>query len=391
MLDKYLEREDISNLINEIKRSPKYGEKNENVYSDTIGNELALYTFYDALLKYKIILDDEDLLDTFVEQLDKIYKKIDNYNQVMLGVNKLICFMVSKHLNISDLKDEFQKEQIIKYIYNKYIVNGYYVHGFSSVYADTIKENGFVSEIYENNYSKMIEIREIFKKYNLDNILDKDFSSNQTYFTDDFIMGCHYSDYAPGYFSSFLLGKILGDSVREDSYLKLDYDTCTNNLKRFMSNHSFSDDDREEVLNIVSNEWNFVNKEDKKISLLMVKRGLIDDSNTSLSDFIDDKSDVYDVVDRLLSAKNTKVGFNDVIDSNNLIIVSLENYYSNNDNCNDYQIVIEKDSLPLKNDKLIRNRELLNTYGKVYIFLIIGSIFITLGVIITIIMIIRGI
>ena len=58
MIDNYLKRNDVNNLIQEIKKNPKYFDKeniDEDMYYGKIGNELSLYILYDALLKFKII------------------------------------------------------------------------------------------------------------------------------------------------------------------------------------------------------------------------------------------------------------------------------------------------------------------------------------------------
>ena len=104
MIKKYLKREDVSNLIKEIKRNPRYYEKEKLEDNISIGNELSLYILYDALLKFKIVIDDDSLFGDFIVQLDKLYKKIDNYDQIVIGINKLICYMTIKLFNIKGNK-----------------------------------------------------------------------------------------------------------------------------------------------------------------------------------------------------------------------------------------------------------------------------------------------
>ena len=53
MLDEYLKREDVLNFIKELRRCPKYLNKNVHVdskYGMNIKDELALYQFYYFLL-----------------------------------------------------------------------------------------------------------------------------------------------------------------------------------------------------------------------------------------------------------------------------------------------------------------------------------------------------
>lgn len=393
MLDNYLIRENVLRLIDELKTNPKYNnkEKNEeNIYSENINNELSLYILYDALFKYKLIIDDDLLFGEFIEQIEKIYKKIDNYNQIIVGVNKLICYIASKYLKIKNINDSESKKQIISYIYDKYISNGYYIHGFSTIYEDSIKNNGFISEVYINYYRDMMKVKKIFEKYKLEDIIEKDFTINKSYFTDDFIMGCYYSMMSPGYFSNTLFNrKFCGKDIDNSPYLNCDYDTSIMKLKKYMVDNFFSDEDIKYILDVFSREWEFINKVDKKISLLVVKRCLINDNFNSLDEYLNDDEDIYDIVDRILSPKNGNIVFNGVINSDDIVILSLDSFYEKKKM--EDEIVINENDLPYKYNKEIINRDFLDAYGNVYIFLIFGSLFISLGVIATIIMVIRGI
>ena len=80
MLDSYLCRDDVKKFINELKTSERYFKKTSNIYMSNLytSYEAALYIFYDALLKYKIIINDIYLFDEYMEQLDELYKKLDN-------------------------------------------------------------------------------------------------------------------------------------------------------------------------------------------------------------------------------------------------------------------------------------------------------------------------
>ena len=393
MIDVYFKRKDVSNLIKEIKRNPRYYEKEKlenDTYYGKIGNELSLYLLYDALLKFKIVIDDNYLLEDFIIQLDKLYKRIDSYGQIAVGINKLICYMTIKLLNIRGIEEPENKRKIIEHVYNRYIVNGYYLHGFNTVYENSIKEYGFVSEVYINYYSQFNDVKKILERYNMENLLDKDFSVNKTFFTDDFIMGCQYSAMSPGFFSNMLFNEVFED-VDVNSYLMLDYDKSISYLKKFMINHSFSKNDMNYILYIVEKEWKLLYRVKKKISLLLVQRALIDNFiNCNIEEYYNDNDDIYGIVDRMLRYKKNNVPFDSVIDNNSVNVVTLDGFYDVAvENIN--KLTVNEKDLPFINNKEQMNREFLDAYGKVYVFLIFGSLSISLGVIITIIMIIRGI
>ena len=388
MLDDYLKKESVLNVIGEIKNNPKYNGNSVSFRdSDFSSIEISLYSFYDALFKYKVIVDDDTLFGDFIEQVNKLYKKIDNFNDILLGINKLVGYMVIKHLKIKDINDPRQKKEVLDYIYDKYIVNGYYIHGISSVYESDIKRDGFVSEIYLNNYDKMLEIKKIFEKYKFFDIVEKDFSLNKVYFTDDFMMGCYYSSVGPYYFYNMLFNRIYGNKINKDCYLKNDFDSSVNYLKKFMSNNLFSDKDKNLVLNNIKVHFDYLNSVPRKVSLIIVKRNLIN-LQATYSDYKDlDVDDIYEAIDMILSSKNSNVGFSGTIQSNDINIVSLDNCYDNsckNDEDDDEELVQKMD---IKKE----NKEFLDKYGSVYIFIIIGSLLVSFGVILSLFFMIRGI
>ena len=56
--------------------------------------ELGLYLFYDALIKYYIVVQDESLLPDFLEQIQKLYRKLDTVEDIQMGIHKLINYEV---------------------------------------------------------------------------------------------------------------------------------------------------------------------------------------------------------------------------------------------------------------------------------------------------------
>ena len=392
MINRYLNREDVLNLIKEIKNNPRYYEKETLKDEIDIGNELSLYILYDALLKFKIVIDNDELLDEYIIQIEKLYKKIDSFDQIIIGINKLICYMTIKLYNIRGIDLKENRNKVIEHVYNKYILNGYFIHGFSTVYENSIKVKGFMSEFYVNYYDQFNDVKKIFEKYGCGDILKKDFSLNKTYFTDSFIMGCYYSSMAPMFFTNILFNRIFGDKLRKDNYLKLDYNACISHLKRYLVNKSFDKNDIDYILYIIKKEWDLLYRVNKKISLMVVKRNLINNSNNNIEEYLNDDGDLYDIVDGILSSKNGSVIFDGTIEAQNIEILSLDNYYDVDvKNISILTVDDNDDNLPYKNRNEYLNKEFLDAYGNVYIFLIIGSIFISLGVIITIIMVIRGI
>ena len=392
MLDEYIRRDDVKKFIKELINNHRYYEKSfnsESVYSRYILNEMALYTFYDALIKYKIVLDDIYLFDEFLEQLERVYNKLNNYDDIEIGINKLIGKMVAIKLGIKDVNEAINKKQLISYVFNKYILEGYYIHGFSTIYYHDIKEKGLVPNQYKNYYNSLKEVNKIFNKYGY-NLIDKDFDSNKIYYTDDIIMACFYSICSPGFFHDLLFNhELFGDKVRRNGYLANDFDLSTRYIKKFMNDKKFSDLDRKYVLSIIKNEWDLIHKKKRKVDLLFVKRKKISDNYLlDINSFFEDSRDSYEIVDRILSPKNSNVISSMILNIEDIKLVQLNDYYEIDENTREITLALDAELLKLEEEEQKENE--LDNNGAASILIILGSLFITLGVIISIIIILMG-
>ena len=123
MLDEYFQREDVLQFIKELKTSPKCLKKSafaESKYGIEIQDELALYLFYDIIFKYKIIIDDPYLFPDFLSQVEKVFRKIDDYEDVQLGITKILVNIVGTMLDVHDNQSPEGRSEIIQYFYQKY-------------------------------------------------------------------------------------------------------------------------------------------------------------------------------------------------------------------------------------------------------------------------------
>ena len=264
MLDKYFVKASVIKMIREIKNNERYFQKKKHFSTESFicfGKEVALYIFYDALYKYKVIIDDEFLFDDYIDQVEKLYRKLDDFDSIKFGINKLICTFLINKFNIKDIKLDESRELIIKHVYDKYIRNGYFIHGFHSTYVDDVRKNGFMPEVYDNCYTRFSKINSIFEKYDCPMIINKDFDMKSVYFTDDFVMGCFYSMYAPLFYYKFLFNEEeFGNRIRKDNCLICDYNTLIRHLKRFIINNNFSEEDKKFILDVVEDQWNLLHR-----------------------------------------------------------------------------------------------------------------------------------
>jgi hypothetical protein len=177
-----LRRKDVQKMLNDICNSECYYNKKMNKSMDYqlfTDIEEILFLFYDALFKYKIIIGDMSYFQEYLEQIDKLIRKIDNFYDISNGLNRIIGRICAFKLGVKDVEDCESKEEVIRYIYDKYMVNGYYIHGFASHYYGNILEEGFFVEEYKNVYDKFLKVQGILNKKNHSKILEKDFNEKK--------------------------------------------------------------------------------------------------------------------------------------------------------------------------------------------------------------------
>lgn len=385
MIDNLLENEFVKRFILDIKTSEKYFlKKFDDIhrYPFEISKEIVLFTFYEALFKYKIIISDEEYLNDYLNDLDRLFKKIVNFQDINDGINKLICKFVASKLRIADMTTPEAREKIVTYIFNNYCVNGYLYHGFSTVYEDDLKEVGFIPGVYNNLYSKMSEVNKIYKKYN-DEAFCKDFGNYQVFFTDNFVDACYYSLYSPKYFYKYLMDTLEKSKIEKRTYLDNNFDKCFIDVKKYLEKE-FEENDRNRVKEIIKEEWNLLNSVDRKASLMVVKRNLIDEVDVSLLDkLLASDENLYELVDRLLCSKCKTIGFTNTLRKDNYDIFSID--YKDK--------VMEEKKIEVKEEIVEEHDEqnvIEDVSGSVTVLMLLGSLFVSLGVIVTVVMMLRG-
>ena len=387
MFDEMLRRKDVQRMFNDICNSECYYNKKMNKSMDYqlfTDLEEILFLFYDALFKYKIIIDDMSYFQEYLEQIDKLIRKIDNFKDISLGISRILTRICALKLDEKDLEDDLVKERIVKYIHDAYIKNGYYIHGFSTVYTSMIKEEGFATENYVNLYPKFIKVQKILNKHGHGNILDKDFCGREISLTNSFVMGCYYSVNSPMYFYKLLCkNNYVTKKSDVDCYLRNDYKSCYKNLSRLCNKLKLSDREKTVFLDAFNSEWQLLRKEKSRISLMLVPRRMIDNEESDYNDYMGIES-VFTLVDKMINRRNNKIKFMGYFDVRNVEFIELDYFKvlktNNKVEVYDKTAEIQFDEYAFSND-----------YGKVSILILLGSLFVTLGVIITIVNILGGI
>ena len=117
-MDEILQREDVKTLISEIKNNEKYFNKISTDSDMYYANDIALYIFYEALLKYYIIFNIDDNLGEYIYDVDLLFRKIESIEDMRFGISKLIVKYSNKILINSKTRQKkwFRKEKF----YSKY-------------------------------------------------------------------------------------------------------------------------------------------------------------------------------------------------------------------------------------------------------------------------------
>ena len=390
MLERFFKRRDVTEFIDEVISNSIYSKKKNSVYDSYevfVDSSQALFTFFDAIYKFAIIIEDEAYFTEYIMQVRKVIKKFENFNDINEGINKIIGKICALKLGLSDREDVIARKYIVKYVYDKYIVSGYVFHGFPSIYKDDICKYGLVPDNYHHMYDKFIEINKIFERHGFYNILGKDFKVKGIYFTDSFILGCFYAFSAPMYFYRLLGYNSFDISNYDDkAYLNNDYFASFNNLSLLMRKAKLTEAEKKFVIKTCFEEWKLI-KNSTDVSILAIKRSSVGLNYLKNIDDILAKTSFCDLgnsIGKIFSYCDNEILVTEKINSNDINLINLNNY---------------KELKSIRNMKLndIKNRQeaynsdkIINAYGKVSILMILGSLLITLGVIATIVMFYKG-
>lgn len=390
MLERFFKRRDVTEFIDEVISNSIYSKKKNSVYDSYevfVDSSQALFTFFDAIYKFAIIIEDEAYFTEYIMQIRKVIKKFENFNDINEGINKIIGKICALKLGLSDREDVIARKYIVKYVYDKYIVSGYVFHGFPSIYKDDICKYGLVPDNYHHMYDKFIEINKMFERHGFYNVLGKDFKVKGIYFTDSFILGCFYAFSAPMYFYRLLCCNSFDISNYDDkAYLNNDYFASFNNLSLLMRKAKLTEAEKKFVIKTCFEEWKLI-KNSTDVSILAIKRSSVGLNYLKNIDDILAKTSFCDLgnsIGKIFSYCDNEILVTEKISSNDINIISLNNY-------KELKSIRDMKLNDIKNRQEAYNSDkIINAYGKVSILMILGSLLITLGVIATIVMFYKG-
>ena len=372
------EKTEVVQLLSKISTNPRYYDKKKKDsinYEKFSGLEQPIFLAIDSLLKYQILIGDEEYLIDYLHHLDLLWYKIDNFHDISEGISKILVKFCARKLGFKNKIEEHRRE-ILEYIYQKYVVDGYFFHAVSDVYVSKIKEVGFIPQQYENYYSQFLDIQKKYPSF----FADMDFTHDYISFTDDFVMACYYAVYSPIYFSSFL-GSTVSKSKKIvlNSYARRDYISCFHTLHSFLKNRELGEDEVKEIEDLCKNQWKLLRQNEACPTIMMVKRSFFSRNTFQGIEeiFQDKKEDIGVLASHIMDSRFHSFNWNKVIPSSDIMFAVIP--YS--------KFVVEPF---LKEDKidviLLEKGDDNKEDGKVSLLFLFGSIFILLGVLLTIIM-----
>ncbi len=388
MIEHLLLRVDVCKLLEEIANNSRYYQKKTDDmidYQYLTERQDALFLFYDALIKYQIVIEEDSYFEEYLEQIEKLLKKIDNFSDISLGIHRILGNIVAQKLGCKNKTDEINKQKILQYIYNRYIIHGYYFHGIASVYQEDIAENGFIPEQYINLYPDFIKAQKMMDKYGVSSVLEKDFSSHCVFFTDSFFKSLSYSVNAPFYFMNLLCNPEIIKKKDFSQYSLGNKKTCFKNLKRFLAKYEFSYEDRSFLLDLFQKEWALLNKKEAHPCVVLVKRShFLNNSSLNFSTIMEQSLTLplEESIAKIFHSQDDNICCSSKISKEEITIVSLPSLRA---------FWKQEETEIEEEENFDCSFELQNAYGKISLFILFGLFFITLGVLVTVILLVRGI
>lgn len=206
LFSKIIKREDVLFLAQEIIYNNRY--KNISIPLTITNNysffdHYALFLLFDSILKFDFLIGEERYIEDYLSQLKRLFKRIDNYQDINKGVIKILVHYIVRILNLSNTKDVENKEGILRYIYEKYIVDGYFYYGFSSCHKKEVDFSGIKKAGYILD-SRIDDVNSILKKYEGRDIIYRVESD----ISDNFIISSYFSMIGPDYLEKLANSKI---------------------------------------------------------------------------------------------------------------------------------------------------------------------------------------
>ena len=300
---------------------------------DTTYSQYSLLIAMDLVIKYQIIITDDNYNDYFLNNLEIISKNYTSHQDFIIKGNRLLVDLVSKKINVST-NNSTDKKQILKYIYNKYIVNGYCFHSFPSIYKNEVEENGLTTKIDIKEQNDLKKINYIFNNHNYTNIITRDLNckTKPIYVTDSPAMAYFYAFRSPEYMASLTSTSKYYEYIKgydKNAFYEKDYTKCKSNLTLLCKHVDMTTKEENTVIKTFDKRWNKLKMSESVPCIAFIKRSdLAKDFLNDINEIINsvDKIDLDILVSRILDSKYPIIRRYSDINSLDLSVITMPSY-----------------------------------------------------------------
>ena len=381
MINEVLRKENVLEFFKDMVDGTIYKNKNipNSISDEKIDtNYYAILMGLDAIIKYVLIVDDDSNFNDYLEQVKFLLRKVDNHNEIKIGISKLIINYCQKKLLVPNISTLENKIIIFKYIYNKYVVDGYFFHAFPSKFVNYVNQNGLLVSNYNYELNSIKEVEEIFKKYNLENVFSRELNSLKPHIvvTDSPFMGCYYA-----YHSPFFLYDLSFDKDKMDSFFIKDYKTVKKSLNSFLRKDMFNAD-MLKIIDFFDKEWDLFNINDSVPVMCFIKRSSLGNNSLKDIDTIFQTLENEDLITSVTKVLDTR--FNQEKIENDISRLSFEICYL--PTLEELGFTIDELNKKGENVGLDKKYEIINEYGTTTIIALLGVLLISIGILLMLFM-----
>lgn len=352
-------REDVKSFLSDTFIMKRYNDKDIPLTICDEKVEKEQYSFYiviDAIIKYFILIGDEDNFDSYFEQLQLIIRKVNTSNDMNIAVIRLLIKYIKLKLEISENTDK-NNNMIVEYVYDKYIKDGYL---YSVCFED------------EKSKEEKERIIGILKKYK---IAVDDLENLENTVTDYPFMMAFYAYNGPKFLYNLLIKTVEKNDLKyiggNDYFLK-NREKSIKDLNEFLIKKDIPLKEKDYIIDFVKENWTNLDLSKSKVNVFFIKRSTVGKDSIDLYDGImDNEKDLDHRIRRILEPRYNNISIN-------------------TDSMFDFQISLPNinevvDRRKVNNDIENSESDTSNSYGSINIIILVGTILLMIGIILTII------
>lgn len=346
-----------------------------------IGERIAFFLGLDAVIKYDQIICEEKYLETYIEQLQRIFKKLQNGEDIRLGIYQELGRIVSKKINV----DIDNHKDILRYIYNKYIVEGYFYFGCSSNYKNEIDCIGIRKDSFKFD-DRLLEINKIINKISNKTL----FYNDRVTLTDDISVSLYNAFLSPNYVTNLVGNSIIGNKKNNlECFYKKDIAKIKELLLKTLNYLTINNNDKITIIkSFIDIYMETINT---RPCIARIKRSYL--NKNKLKDIenilINRDDNLGQLIALILESRYSSLNIKEDIMPENIETIVLPTYNEfllgkSNFTLLTTEMKVNKEDLEI-NDSIIKNNVKVNSYGSVS-FAIIGVLLIIIGVLLSVLL-----